>query len=163
MKWKQTAAQWNVSQGFVALWKRRPTRWFGKFLTFSHMISVFFQPNWLNLGLKTQLAWKRTEFMWKNVLNLPNHLCRPSKQSLRKHSTVQLKQMQNLDSVKTLKGKQGIKRITHFLKATVSKGGFVALNLPGLQIRNVDMNSSSLHLFFLAHFGHAYFTKIMNC
>ena len=39
-----TPSQWNVFQGFVSLWKRQPTRWFHKF---SHMISVFFQPNWL--------------------------------------------------------------------------------------------------------------------
>ena len=40
-------AQWNVFQGFVSLWKRRPTRWFCQFLTFSHINSVFFQPNWV--------------------------------------------------------------------------------------------------------------------
>ena len=27
--------------------KHRPTRWFRKFLTFSHINSVFFQPNWV--------------------------------------------------------------------------------------------------------------------
>ena len=36
-----------VGRHFVSLWKRRPTTWFGKFLTFSHMNSVFFQPNWV--------------------------------------------------------------------------------------------------------------------
>ena len=56
------------------MWKQRPTRWFCQFLTFSHMISVSFQPNWLYLGLKTHLAWKKTEFMWENVKNLQNHL-----------------------------------------------------------------------------------------
>ena len=64
-------AQWNVSQGCVSVWKRRPTIWFHKFLTFSHMISVFFQFNWLYLG---QLVWKKTQFMWENVKNLQNHL-----------------------------------------------------------------------------------------
>ena len=54
-----TIAQWNVLQGFVSLWKHRSTRWFCKFLTFSHMNSVFFQPNWLYFGLKTQLVWKK--------------------------------------------------------------------------------------------------------
>ena len=67
-------AQWNVSWGFVLLWKRWPTTWFCKFLTFSHMISVFFQPNWLYLGLKTQLVWKKTKFMWENVKNFQNHV-----------------------------------------------------------------------------------------
>ena len=44
---KYSSSQWNVSQGFVSLWKRRPTRWFWNFLTFSHMKSVFFQTNWV--------------------------------------------------------------------------------------------------------------------
>ena len=38
------------------------------------MYSVFFQPNWLYLGLKTQLVWKKIKFMWENVKNLRNHL-----------------------------------------------------------------------------------------
>ena len=63
-----------VGRRFFKETKRRPTRWFGKFLTFSHMISVIFQTNWLYLGLKTQLVWKKTEFMWENVKKLRNHL-----------------------------------------------------------------------------------------
>ena len=54
--------------------KHQPLRWFCKFLTFSHMNSGFFQTNWLYLGLKTQLVWKKTEIMWENVKNLQNHL-----------------------------------------------------------------------------------------
>ena len=38
------------------------------------MISVFLQPNWLYFGLKTQLAWKKTEFMQENVKSLWNHV-----------------------------------------------------------------------------------------
>ncbi len=53
--------------------KCRPTRWFCKFLTFSHTNAVFFQPNWLFSGLKSQLVLKKTQFMWENVKNLPNH------------------------------------------------------------------------------------------
>ena len=40
--WDLQSAQWNVSQGCFHLWKRRPTTWFGKFLTFSsHDFSLF--------------------------------------------------------------------------------------------------------------------------
>ena len=63
-----------VGRDFVLLWKRRPTRWFRKILTFSHMNSVFFQHNWLYLGRKTQLVWKKTQFMWENVKKMQNHL-----------------------------------------------------------------------------------------
>ena len=69
-----SSQQWNVFKVLFRCEKRRPTRWFGNFLTFSHMISVFFQPNWLYLGLKTQLVWKKTEFMWEKVKKLQNHL-----------------------------------------------------------------------------------------
>ena len=54
--------------------KCRPTTWIDKFLTFSHPNSVFFQPNWLYIGLKTQLVWKKTQFIGENVKNLLNHV-----------------------------------------------------------------------------------------
>ena len=81
--WKKTEIMWEnvknlqnhfVGRRFYKWTKRRPTTRFGKFLTFSHIISVFFQPSWLYLGLKTQLTRKKTEFMWENVKNLKNHL-----------------------------------------------------------------------------------------
>ena len=50
-------AQWNVSQGYVSMWKRRPITWFWKFLTFSHMNSVFFQTNWVFRLKLNQLGW----------------------------------------------------------------------------------------------------------
>ena len=72
-------SQWNVSWGwgFVSLWKHRPTRWFRKFLTFSHMISVFIQPNWLYLGLKTRLVWKKDWIHVRKCRNFANSSCRP--------------------------------------------------------------------------------------
>ena len=76
---------------FSQLDKTSATTWFRKLLTFSHMISVFFQPNGLYLGLKTQLIWKKTEFMWENVKNLRNHLVDRrfhNETKLAKHSTV---------------------------------------------------------------------------
>ena len=67
-------SQWNVFQGFVSLWKRRPTTWFHKFLTFSQMNSVYFQLNWVSMPLWSQLDWKKTQFNGENVKNLWNHV-----------------------------------------------------------------------------------------
>ena len=74
--WENVKNLWNhvVGRHFVSLWKCRPIMWFRKFMTFSHMISVFFQANWLYQGLKTQLVWKKTEIMWENVKNLWNRV-----------------------------------------------------------------------------------------
>ena len=71
--WKQTKFMWEnvknlqnhvVGRHFVSLWKLRPTKWFCNFLTFSHMNSVFFQPNWLYFGLKHSIALKNN---WNHV------------------------------------------------------------------------------------------------
>ena len=81
--WKKTEFMWEnvknlpnhlVGRGFVLLWKHRPTRWFCKFLTFSHMISIFFQTNWVFRPKLSQFGWKKTEFMWENVKNWLYHL-----------------------------------------------------------------------------------------
>ena len=79
------SAQWNVLHGFVSLWKRRPTTWFVKFLTFSPVNSVFFQPIWAFMLLQSQLSQKFTEFLGENVKFLRNHVVGRHFCSLWKH------------------------------------------------------------------------------
>ena len=85
-------AQWNVSQGFVSLWKHRPTRWFFKFLTFSHMNFVFFHINWV-FRPKKKVNWvekrlKSCEKMSKICGIILSVDVFPRNQNLAKHSIV---------------------------------------------------------------------------
>ena len=70
-------ARWNVSQGFVSLWKCRPTKWFCKFWTISHMNLVFFiQP----IGFLGPNKVNRVEKDWNHVRKcqkFAKSLCRP--------------------------------------------------------------------------------------
>ena len=68
--WADTAGfEWNHSGMFCKVCK---------FLTFSHMISVLFKPNWLYWGLKTQLVWRKDWIHVRKCQKFAISPCRPT-------------------------------------------------------------------------------------
>ena len=71
-------AQWNVFQGFVSMWKRRPTTWFCKFLTFSPINWVFLSIQLTFLRHRNSIELKKDSIHWWKCQKIAKSRCRPT-------------------------------------------------------------------------------------
>ena len=71
-------AQWNVSWGFVSLWKRQPTTWFRKFFDiFSNKLSLISIQLTL-LRHRNSIELKKDSIFWWKCQKFAKSRCRPT-------------------------------------------------------------------------------------